>query len=363
MGKLLQVIIFSVIALQLNAQANLSFNIKEIKPFPNDVHGIAHNPVDGAMYFTSFYSGSLLKLDYPYTGSYSNTGITGQRPAGLLWHQQSLFMADLMEGKIKQYDASLNLVNTFKVPNPWNMTTDGQSIYVITFSGELYKIHNQQVLLLTTGLGYPFDIAFSPDQTLYISEQNGSNVPGRIVEYDLNGNLLHVLPNLLSTPLGITFNNKGDFFVADNASGCIYCILPDGSSMQVSCSFDKPIAVVPNTSGDILVSTASSGGTLLEVSSNQSTSLNDLGVSNLLLFPNPAAHHLFISLDLEHRATPEVAIYSVSGQNHSILDMKQLQKNGTLEITINTRHLDPGNYLVKIWDEKFRVTRQFSISR
>jgi len=329
----------------LGGQSNLIFQIKELKPFPKDVHGIAINPVDKALYFTSFDSGNLYKLDYPYENAYVNTGVTGKRNAGLLWHKQSF------------------LVTSYSIPGPWNMTTDGNAIYAVTFNGELYKIENQQLQLLASGLGYPFDIAYSPAQTLYISEQSGSNVPGRIAEYDLNGNLLHVLPNIFTTPQGIAFNDTGDLVVADNGTGCISCIHPDGSTSIISCDFNQPIAVTPNLSNQMLVSIGSASGTLLEVSSNLSTNLDDSGIENMLLFPNPATNKLFVSMDVEVPVNPEVLIYSYAGQQIHIKEITQSQSNNKLEISVNTSEMSPGNYILKLRDESFQLSRQFTISR
>lgn len=349
--------------LTASGQTAPDFNVKEINPFPGDVHGFAINPNDSALYFTSFYTGDLCKLDYPYNTTYTATGITGQRLAGLLWLKQSLFVADLAEGKINEYDEHLKLLKIHNVPNPWNMTTDGQSIYVVTFNGELYKIFNQQITLLKTGLAYPFDIEYSPDNTLYISEQFGSNTVGRVSEYDLNGNLLHILPNTFDTPLGITFDAKGNLFAIDNNTNCISCITPDGTTNLVTCNYDNPIAIIPNLENKLFISSASSGGTLLEITTVQATSLEEQDVSNLLVYPNPASDQLYISMSLEHQAKPEVAIYSYTGQQIQIEELNQLQRQGKLEISIGTKNLNSGNYFVEIGDSRFRVVKQFSISR
>jgi|GEM_PF-5620161 len=362
MSKLFCAIVLFLGYIHLHAQVPLTFNITETTPFPDDVHGFAINPNDSTLYFTSLHSGDLSKLEYPYSGTYSNTGVRGQRLAGLLWLNQSLYVADLSEGVIKQFDASLNLITTHIVPSPWNMASDGQSIYVVTFSGELYKITaNNQVQLLRSGLAYPFDIKFSPNNTLYISEQHGSNVPGSISEFDLAGNLLHKMQNVYVTPLGITFDKAGNLYVVDNNTNCIYCIDPNGNTHMVSCSYDKPIAIISNLSDNLFVSTAASGGALLEVNTNLETSLLEFEASDLLLFPNPTKDLLYISIQLNHQATPEIEVYSFEGKKFLIEEVNQHQVKGKLEITINTEKMTPGNYVLKIEDPKFKVTRQFSI--
>ncbi len=356
-------LLLTISSSSVSSQASTNFNIKEINPFPNDVHGLAINPMDSALYFTTLYGGHLCKLEYPYTDNYSLTSITGQRLSGLLWLNQRLFIADLSEGEIKEYDPNLNLISMHKVPNPWNMTTDGQSIYIVTFSGELYKLFNNQVFLLTSGLAYPFDIEYSPDHTLYISEQIGSNSFGRISEFNLNGDLLHILPNIFDTPLGITFDQQGNLFALDNNTNYIYCIAPDGTTNLVSSSYDNPIAIIPNLDNNLFISSAKTGGTLLEVSTQQATNLQELEVSNLVLFPNPATNQLSITMELEHQADPEVTIISYAGQKVQITELDQQQHKGKLELLINTEHLFPGNYFINIGDSKFNVVRQFSISK
>ncbi len=127
---------------------------------------------------------------------------------------------------------------------------------------------------VVSGLGIPEGLAFLPDASLAIAEQQGN----RILRYDLSTRQVSLLLQLKNNPGhagvdGIAFDARtATLIVPDSANGTLLRVSPDGKSIQVLArDLTRPTsaAVAPDGSilvadefGNALVQVPGKGGTL-----------------------------------------------------------------------------------------------------
>ncbi|WZL81267.1 S-layer homology domain-containing protein [Vallitaleaceae bacterium 9-2] len=79
---------------------------------------------------------------------------------------------------------------------------------------------------ISSGHSSPFDIIFSDDNKLYVSEYSGS----KILQMDKTGSNKNVFFSSTIQPLGMTFDNAGNLYIAEHSNRKVKKIDPSGNS-------------------------------------------------------------------------------------------------------------------------------------
>lgn len=245
-----------------------SAQIKEISPFPPSVHGMTFDS-DGVLYFSDTYSNmdfvsKVYTLNPPYTGTPMATEIEGQSIGGLLWHNKRLYVAFLNKNEIGIYNKDLEFEESIKFNAPWKFTISERGIFVLNYYGDVSFLSKKgKVMSFLQDLSSPSNIQYSGYKSIWISEQINSDTIGQITLHNFHGEVIDTIPQVFKKPLGLGLDNKGTLYVADNGDDKIYSISPNGKTTLLSDKYEKPICVIANDDGTIVVNTNHEGGMLL----------------------------------------------------------------------------------------------------
>lgn len=246
------------------------FTINEIAPFPPAVHGMAINPNDSILYFSDTFKAfkdtpEVHYINYPYNGKIYNTGIKGNGVSGLIWKDNILYVAFLYENKVRSYDSDFHLSNSWDIETPWNFTSDGKHIFLVTFNGNLAQLYPSDFKIIHSGLEMPFDIEYSKNNSFYISEQVGVGIPGRIKEISIQGDILDTIPIEFSNPEGLTLDDQSNLYISDTEKGMIYQHTKEGQINLITAAYKLPICIEKGIGNTIMVNTNHEKGNLLQV--------------------------------------------------------------------------------------------------
>ena len=251
----------------LQAGKQLNFSIKEIPSFPENVQGMAVDN-NGVLYFSDTYSrmdtkSQVYTLNPPYTGIPMATEIASQSIAGLMWHDNKLYVAYLNENKVVIFDEELEFLVSYYVDAPLNFTTDGKYVYVLTHDGNLGVIRTNRVQMYVKDLRSPFDMHYSEDQTLYVSEKGGEGASGKVLSMGSGDAEMKTFKDSLQSPQGLTTDQYNNLYIAETGADRILLVTTDGETVLVTDQYDSPIGFAKTDHGEILLNTNHNGGTLL----------------------------------------------------------------------------------------------------
>jgi hypothetical protein len=243
------------------------FIIKEIPSFPENVQGMTIDK-NGVLYFSDTYSrldskSRIYTLNPPYTGTPLATEIASQSITGLMWHNDELYVAYLNKNEVVIFDEALEFLASYFVDSPLNFTTDGKFVYVVTYYGNLGVIKPNRIQMYMKELRSPFDIHYSDNQAMYVSEKVGEGVPGRVLEIGSEEEAMKTMIDSLQSPQGLTTDIYNNLYIAETAADRILMVTSDGETILVTDQYDSPIGFAKTNSGEIVVNTNHNGGTLL----------------------------------------------------------------------------------------------------
>jgi DNA-binding beta-propeller fold protein YncE len=243
------------------------FIIDEIPSFPENVQGMTIDK-NGVLYFSDTYlkldsKSRIYTLNPPYTGTPLATEIASQSIAGIMWHNNELYVAYLNKNEVVIFDEALEFLVSYYVDSPLNFTTDGKFVYVVTYYGNLGVIKPNRIQMYIRDLQSPFDIHYSENQALYISEKGGEGVPGRVLEIGSGEEAMKTLIDSLQSPQGLATDLYNNLYIADTEADRILMVTSDGETILVTDQYDSPIGFAKTNTGEIVVNTNHNGGTLL----------------------------------------------------------------------------------------------------
>src|SRR5579871_350891 len=167
------------------------------------------------------------------------------------------------------YKAAWNKAGTISFSNPQCIAVDANGNFYVTdmSSNEVFKLDSNGNLLTQWGntgtdtLDQPSGIAIHNNNVFVADSSNA-----RVVEYDLSGNIVNELMppgpdgySLFVYPTGISFDNAGNMYVADNSdevyefNSTVQLIGQWGVSGATNGIFDYPIAATEDGSGNVYV--------------------------------------------------------------------------------------------------------------
>jgi len=375
--SLLWVLIFGVIfcfCKQTNAQFNpvYSFEITEISPFPSAVHGMVVD-TDSTLYFSDTYTSygdpsAVYFLEYPYTGNINATGISGNAVSGLIWQDDTLYVAFLNESKVKSYDRNFNFLSSWTVTYPWNFTSDGTDLFLVNYHGNIMKLNGNSFQTIFSGLEAPFDIVYSNNNSFFVSEQVGAGVPGRVKEISMDGIILDTIPIDFSNPEGLALDADTNLYIADTESGEVYQYTKDGEINLVTDAYNLPICIAQGQNNNILVNTNHAGGRLLDilVIADTTTGMSDLqplqNKTKIIVSPNPNFGKFQISFNLAHEDLISIKIYDNNGTLIKDVQDDKTMAKGNHQIQVNLVGIKQGSYYVSINGKKTNVSQTIIVA-
>jgi hypothetical protein len=243
------------------------FIIKEIPSFPENVQGMTIDK-NGVLYFSDTYlkldsKSRIYTLNPPYTGIPLATEIASQSIAGIMWHNNELYVAYLNKNEVVIFDEELEFLVSYFVDSPLNFTTDGKFVYVVTYYGNLGVIKPNRIQMYMKELRSPFDIHFSDNQAMYVSEKGGEEAPGRVLEIGSGEEAMKTMIDSLQSPQGLTTDIYNNLYIAETDADRILMVTPEGATVLVTDQYDSPIGFAKTNTGEIVVNTNHNGGTLL----------------------------------------------------------------------------------------------------
>ncbi|PWJ41882.1 T9SS type A sorting domain-containing protein [Sediminitomix flava] len=345
------------------SRSNYEFEIKEISPFPAAVHGMAVAK-DSTLYFSDTFKvygnqEAVYSLTYPYTGNIKLTGIKGEGVSGLLWMEDTLYVAFLYENMIKSYDKDFNELQTWAVTSPWNLTHNGENVFAITYTGSILKLGESAIEELVKDLALPFDIVYSNNNSFFVSEQVGVGVSGRVKEISLEGEVIQTLPFDFKNPEGLAIDDDSNIYINDTEAGEIYQYRKeDGSLALITDKYDLPICITEGVDGNILVNTNHNNGILLNIQISKNSIETILGgfteyKNGMKLIPNPSNGLFQFTFTLEKTDSISINLYDNHGRIVKKLISQQLMQRGNHELQFNLADLSQGIYHLTLIGREF----------
>lgn len=155
--------------------------------------------------FVSEYGGAnrvqKFNKDWQHLLTFGNIGDQPgefQRPSGMAWHEDQLYIVDAFNDRIQVFDGQ------------------GHFLKVLGMQDETSRLH------------YPYDIALGPGRDLWVIEYGA----GRISRFSLNGELLGRFgstgsgPNQFGTPWGLAVDSNRRIWVADTRNHRLVAVDP-----------------------------------------------------------------------------------------------------------------------------------------
>lgn len=107
---------------------------------------------------------------------------------------------------------------------------------------------------LAAAIRSPQGIAFAPDGTLWIAQQNGNAI--RKMDADFNVTTVNVTGGTLSAPWGCAFDKAGMFVVANKANNTVLKMTQDGTGTPITASsaYKGPMGVTYDAAGNLYIS-------------------------------------------------------------------------------------------------------------
>lgn len=366
--NLFWILIFGIVfsfSKQTNAQ--YSFEITEISPFPSAVHGMVVDK-DSTLYFsdtfTSYGSPSeVYFLEHPYTGSINAIDIIGGGVCGLLWQEDILYVAFLNDSKIKSYDRNFILLDTWNVSYSWNFTSNEPDIYVVTYLGKVMKLNGSSFQTICSELEAPFDIVYSNNNTLFVSEQVDAGVPGRVKEISMDGVILDTIPIVFGNLEGLAMDADTNLYIADTETGEIIQYTKDWELDIVTDAYNLPICIAQGQNNNILVNTNYAGGRLLDILiiKDDLNGMNDLqplqNNPNIIVSLNPNFGKFKLSFNLAYKDYISIEIYDVNGALIKNVQNERRMAKGNHQIQLNLMGIKQGFYYVSLSGDKTNVSQ------
>ena len=240
-------------------------NVTLIKNLPAGIHGMAVAD-NGDLYVSDSFGNyqstrRVYRLPAPYTGSLQSTPITGALPAGLLWDNNTLYVADTSNNTIRQFDSNFNLINSWSVSAPWliKKASDG-ALLITSYNNQVYRLTSGGSLSLVVGnLAAPFGIEQATDNSIWVSEQGAAaGDPGYLRRWSMSGTMLEQVSYNWDNPEGLQLDNEGSLWIADTGAGEILRLSDEGQLDLISAGLSFPIIITEMPDGDLLFNT--SGG-------------------------------------------------------------------------------------------------------
>jgi len=238
---------------------------------PAGIHGLAAREDGVVVYADSFGNAdsqrSLYRLTPPYTAPAQKLPVSGALPAGLMFHDGSLFVCDTMSDSVRRYDALLQLTDTWNAASPWSLAAlDDGTILSVSYDGKLQRLlADGDVETLFEGLDHPFGLAPGDGATVWISEQGAHGAPGRVTHRKLDGTILATVvvdgADGLDNPEGLARDADGRLVIADTGKHRLYRRGTDGATKLLTNKVQFPIVIAPLAGGDVLVNGAKPGAT------------------------------------------------------------------------------------------------------
>ncbi|OYT16747.1 MAG: hypothetical protein B7C24_06145 [Bacteroidetes bacterium 4572_77] len=334
--NLFWILIFGIVfsfSKQTNAQ--YSFEITEISPFPSAVHGMVVDK-DSTLYFsdtfTSYGSPSeVYFLEHPYTGSINAIDIIGGGVCGLLWQEDILYVAFLNDSKIKSYDRNFILLDTWNVSYSWNFTSNEPDIYVVTYLGKVMKL-------------------------------NGSSFQ-RVKEISMDGVILDTIPIVFGNLEGLAMDADTNLYIADTETGEIIQYTKDWELDIVTDAYNLPICIAQGQNNNILVNTNYAGGRLLDILiiKDDLNGMNDLqplqNNPNIIVSLNPNFGKFKLSFNLAYKDYISIEIYDVNGALIKNVQNERRMAKGNHQIQLNLMGIKQGFYYVSLSGDKTNVSQ------
>lgn len=138
-----------------------------------------------------------------------------------------------------------------------------------------------------------FDILFSPNDKLYVSEYSGNG----IISMDKSGNNKSTFFSPTTQPLGMTFDRYGNLYVAEHAGRSVLKIDSSGNSSIVS-NFDTLLTGIAIDSQNKLFVLDYSSGKIFKMDldgTNKTTFADELGTSSIIGLTIDSNDNLYIS--------------------------------------------------------------------
>ena len=258
----------STVVLAVPSNVDVSF----IQSIPAGVHGMAVAD-NGDLYFSDSFGNynairKVYRLAAPYTGVLEQTPIVGELPAGLLWDNNTLYVADTQSSTIRQFDSNYNLMNTWNVDAPWLIKKSNDGALLITsYNNRVYRLSNDgAVEVVIDGLAAPFGLELALDNSLWVSEQgSGAGLPGYLKRWSLSGELLQEVEHNWDNPEGLQLDSEGSLWVADTGAGEILRISNAGELAVIADGLTYPIIITKLPGGNLLFNTSGGSPALYQV--------------------------------------------------------------------------------------------------
>ena len=229
---------------------------------PQGIHGIAVSN-SGDIYFSdSFgnvnYIRKIYKIIEPYTNGFEEIPIVGQLPAGLLWDDNNLYVADTQNNNVRKFNSNYELLNTWTVPGPWLIKkSNNNMIFVTSYNNQLFQLYETgAVEIIISDLAYPFGLEILDDNSIWISEQGGIDIPGAIRKWSFEGQYLDEILYNWDNPEGLQLDVFGNLWIADTGAGKIFRYTNDGSLDAVVDNLNFPIIITNFVDNDLIFNTS-----------------------------------------------------------------------------------------------------------
>jgi len=244
--------------------------VESVRPFTASVHGMTFAD-DGTLYFSDTYRNQgtvprVYTLPPSLEGEPVPTAITGATVSGLMWDGGNLYVCVTGGDRIRRYDASLVLQETWTVPQPWNIERIGAGLYVVTNNGLVVKLDGEgSYETIVSGLLYPFDLTAAGSDTFWVSEQVGTYSPGNVLKYDTTGQLLDSVDYTWNNPEGLESDASGRLYVADTGAGMVLRVLSAGTVETITDQYDLPIILTRHPGGDLYFNSTGASPQLVRI--------------------------------------------------------------------------------------------------
>ena len=256
-------------AMDSDGGLNSKVQVTEIREIFGAIHGAAVGD-DGRIFLSDSFGQHdkvrrVYYVDPPYDGAIVSTGIEGQSPAGLMWHQNRLWVCDVAGGTIRSFDTDFSLDDTILAEQPWNVANVGDEVLFVNGKGTVANIKTPDQPLVKNLLN-PFGIAGHSDGRFVVTQQGPNGESGGVVAtYDKAGKELARSQRAWKNPEGIALDRHGAMFVVDTAAHELVQVETDKEEV-VSSDLDLPVVLTRFLNGDLLLVTVGPGAKLYRIS-------------------------------------------------------------------------------------------------
>lgn len=251
------------------AQGSTGYEVTRINSFPQNVGGMTIDE-SGVLYFSDTYEhlddiSKVYMLNPPYTGKPVPTKITGHSLTGLMWHDNRLYVAFLNDDEIIVYDNNLEFLEAIPADSPLGFTTDGTTIYIFTYYGEIGVLSNNRVRYFLKDVQSPTCIKYSGKNSMFIAHKANNGNEAIISEIGSEGEILDTLAKEVKEPYGIELDSEGNLLFTDKAAGKIFLKTRGEPQQMISDAFSSPLLIAKIPSDGFLINSNHDNGVLLHL--------------------------------------------------------------------------------------------------